>query len=225
MDNNRIKIVINSNHPELFEISKSFCDNLPFEVLLVDGSGGMYGFWYLEYIKNNLDCDWIISIDEDCFIIDTKGVLDLLQYQIDNDFSFSGMPDGGVANHRVANPIAINTFFTIINMKKLREVDINNSSYDDDLKNFFPKELIKTDYQFNNFEPYYCIFFSMLRNNNKPLYLDAYDFEMDNFSTVLKNHNGIDIAIHSWMSRAWGNIENKERILKIIEIAKLLKKS
>ena len=105
----------------------------------------------------------------------------------------------------------------------------------EDLKKYTPYHLIKKNYanstktkrvikegytpygiSYDNFEPYYSVFFSALRKGIKPLYLDAYDYEGDDFTTVLKNHLGVDFAHHSWFSRSWNDSYHKERIKKLV---------
>jgi hypothetical protein len=54
--------------------------------------------------------------------------------------------------------------------------------------------------------------------------LDAYDFPDDDWTTVVKNHNGEDFAYHTWFARGWRNIENRERIEKIINYCNKIKK-
>jgi hypothetical protein len=242
---NKIKIIINSASNELFEISKSFCDKLPFEIIKVDGKDGTHGHSLFQYIyKNILDCDWIISIDEDCFIIDQDELLELLKYQIDNNFAFSGVPDGGVISHRFHNPISPNPFLSIINielLKKSLHYLKHTSQYAKDLDIFIPHNLIKLNMpyvekfktiihpaykpygvNYDNFEEYYQTFFTMLRNGGTPLYLDGYDSTIDNFTTIIKNHKNVDIAYHTWFAREWRT--QKERILNVVEHCKKIRK-
>ena len=245
IDYSRIKIISNSYHNDLEIESKNFYSNIDFEKIKVDGSTGIYGLSFFEYvIKNINNCDWMIYIDEDCFITNQSAMLDLLFHQIKNNIAFSGMPDGGVISHRFHNPVSINAFFTIINLKMLRNIyKGGDQSYSNDLDKFVPHSLIKTNIPHNekysrtiadgfkpygvlydNFEPYYKIFFSLLRNGGIPLYLDAYDSDLDDLTTVLKNHNGVEFAYHTWFSRAWPSEPHKQRILNVINYCKSIKK-
>jgi len=240
LDVSKIKIVTNSQYDDLLELSKQFYSDLPFEIVNISGKGGMYGFQFFEHvIKKLTDVDWMIYIDEDCFITNKSALMDLLYHQIRHNIGFSGMPDGGVISHRFHNPVSINAFFTIVNLKKLREEILNlrgYSHYAKDLDKFIPHSLIKKGYtndyktqkiidegnipygvSYDNFEPYYSIFFSALRKGVKPLYLDAYDYPDDDYATVLKNHLGVDFAYHSWFSRGWNDPYHKNRIQKIVE--------
>jgi hypothetical protein len=238
VDVNKIKIVTNSQHDDLLKLSKQFYSDLPFEHINISGKQGMYGLQFFEYLIKNFDgADWIIYIDEDCFITNKQALLDLLYHQIRHNLGFSGMPDGGVIAHRIHNPVSINAFFSIINLKKFKQAlgELSTYSYyGEDLKKYTPYHLIKKNYadstktervikegytpygiSYDNFEPYYSVFFSALRKGINPLYLDAYDYEGDDFTTVLKNHLGVDFAHHSWFSRSWNDFYHKERIKKL----------
>lgn len=243
-----ISIISNVINPELYELSKSFYSSLEYEKLVVDGNNMFYGVTFLDYIlkdKKFDNIDWVIYIDEDCFITDIDAMLELLNYQIENNIHCSGMPDGGVVSHRYHNPISINAFFIILNLgeirKKYNSTEALSMKYKDDLEVFIPYELIfnhRPNFDkfnrtlpsgqipygtaYDNYEPYYKIFFWLLRNNFKILYLDAYDYLEDDWTTVLKNHKGIDFAYHTWYARMWDDIDNKKRILKIYEYCKTL---
>jgi hypothetical protein len=230
VDFSKIKIVTNSQHDDLFEISKSFYSDLPFECINISGKNGMYGLQFLEHaIKTLTDVDWMIYIDEDCFITNKGAMLHLLFHQIRNNIGFSGMPDGGVIRHRFHNPVGINLFFSIINLKRVREEYLKSkgfNSFSKDLERFTPHHLLKKDFKisYDNFEPYYIIFFLCLRKGMIPLYLDAYDFKDDEYATVLKNHLGVDFAHHSWFSRGWKSPDHNARIKKLIEYCLTIKK-
>ena len=62
--------------------------------------------------------DYILLIDEDCFICDTDALVSLINYQIKNDIHISGMPDGGMP-YRCHNPIGINPFLSFLNLKEI----------------------------------------------------------------------------------------------------------
>jgi hypothetical protein len=64
-----------------------------------------------------------------------------------------------------------------------------------------PWNLIKGEYAFDYFEPY-VPFFVWLSQNFKVLYLDAKSHE-DGRSTVLMDHMGAPLILHSWYSRLY----------------------
>ena len=224
----KIAIFCNTQFSDLYEHSLSFYKDLPFKKIQVPGQNKFYSLnFMLHVIEKFKDYDWGIFIDEDCFISDTDAMLDLLEYQISNNYSFSGPPDGGVITHRFHNPVSINTFFTIINLKEIRE-NYNNSSilsskYDRDLDKHIPHEMLKEglNLKYDNYEPYYKLFFWMLRNGAKPLYLNVrnYNKKGDNLTSVLRNHNNVEFAYHSWFSRNWERGQ-RNRIENVISDAK-----
>ena len=230
VDLDRIKIVCNTQHEELYQHSKSFYEQLPFECITVSGKTGLYSQPFFDHVIRNLtDTDWMIYLDEDCFVTDLGAMLELLFYQIRYNLGFSGMPDGGVVSHRFHNPVSINAFFTIVNLKELRrgyEGFNGKSLYAADLDKFTPHELIKKSgsykVSYDNFEPYYTTFFYALRKGMTPLYLDADDTELDEYTTALKNHQGKIFAYHSWYSRSWNDPKNQQRILRVIDHCKEL---
>lgn len=225
---NNVGIICNSQFKDLYEHSLSFYKDLKFDKIRVDGSNKFYTINFLLHLIEKYEYDWVILIDEDCFITNIDAMLDLLNHQIKNNIDFSGPPDGGVITHRFHNPVSINTFFTILNLKKIKSKYNRNSImstvYEESLKKYTPSNLLKRglEFKYDNYEPYYRLFFWMLKNNMKPLYLDVRNYNQrgDNLSTVLKNHNGIEFAYHSWMSRKWADDNQKGRILNLIKDAK-----
>lgn len=247
----KIKMATNYQCDELYNISKEYYKHLGFESVGIDGRHGVYGFPFFDNMLKDdqfSDTDWLIYLDEDCFITDTGAMMDLLQYQIDNDYHCSGVPDGGVISHRFHNPISIIAFFAIINIREIRKKynseEVNNMRYGSDLDQFIPHHLINPNrphhdkftrtihpsyhpygISYDDFEPTYKPFFWMLRNGFNMLYLDAYDYPDDDWTTVIKNHKGIDFGYHTWFARDWEcDPTNKQRILKIKNHCDTIKK-
>ena len=241
--NKKIAIVSNSANMELYNMSKIFYQNLGYEIVRVSGENGLYTFPFLDLVirdPNRYNFDWMIYIDEDCFITDPKLMIDTLNYMIENEYDCCGMPDGGVISHRFHNPVSINLFFIIINLKKIREnynyEIVNNTVYDESLFKYAPLSLIKHNIEYkqkydiliekgyspfgviyDNFEPYYRLFFWMLNNNMKILYLDGddandIDSNIDIYTTSLKNHDNKIFAYHSWFARSFNNQMHNNRI-------------
>lgn len=245
-----IKFVCNYLNEELFTKSKEFYKDFGFDIIGINGINRFYGFPFFDYMMTDqlfADCDWVIYIDEDCFITDKQALFDLLKYQIDNNIHCSGVPDGGVISHRFHNPISIIAFFMILNIgelrKKYKSNDANSMKYDHDLDKFIPHHLIDTNRPFNekfnriiapgytpygviydNFEPTYKLFFWLLRNNYNMLYLNAYDYPCDDLTTVVKNHKGIDFIYHTWFAREWSIPKHRGRIINVMNYCDIIKK-
>lgn len=231
INTNRIAIFCNSQFDDLYQYSLEFYKELAYQKIVISGQNKFYSLRFLLHvIESYPQYDYGIFIDEDCFISNTNAMTDLLEYVIKNKYTFCGPPDGGVICHREHNPISINTFFTVIDLKTLRHIynrhEIENSRYGKDLNKYIPFKLIRKgiSIKYDNYEPYYKLFFWALRHGAKPLYLNVrnYDTDADKLSTVLKNQNGVEFAYHSWFSRNWKQKRNnqKDRILKLIQDAR-----
>lgn len=226
----QIAIISNVMHDDLYEHSKFFYNSLPYKKIVVSGKDGMYNFEFLNHVIINSEkypFDYSIFVDEDCFITNLEAFKNLINYVIKNDIDCIGMPDGGVVPTRIHNPVSINPFFCIMNLKKIRksynEDNLPGEHLLDDLKQYTPHHLMKCLYHYDQMEPYYRLFFWMLRNGFKIEYLDAHNFKDDGVTTILKNHEGIDFAYHTWEARKWNTIQY-DRINKVIEYCKKLNK-
>jgi hypothetical protein len=245
---NKVGFFTNSFNPELLEMSLSLYRAIaPNEPIVIYGGikrrRPFYGYRVFKRILSNwfirLKYNYLIYIDEDCFISDVGELQRLVKHFIDNDYDFCGMPDGGVICHRCHNPVAINTFFTIYNLRSIRKLynrrKASHAVYTPELDKFTPHHLIKTqmpdnappyckiveqsgqipyDTQYDNFEPYYRIFFHLLARGAKPLYLDAADSGSDGgMTTGLMSHSGRVFCYHTWFARDYSsNPENRKRI-------------
>lgn len=211
-----IQIFTRSCNDHLFQLSGKTI-NLPYKKNKLKFTTGA-GYFY-QIMKS--DADIVINIDEDAFIVDNKELLNLLVYFVENNYVNCGMPDGGVVQVRCHNPLVINPFFNIMDLRVLRKdfnLDIMKR-----YKVFDPKyiektnqKLMKTDFIYDMFEPYYP-FFLWINQNYKVLDLDART-RSDGFTTTLLNQNQKPFLYHTWYSRSYGNDSfHTERIKNIME--------
>lgn len=220
---NKIKIVANSLFNDLYLRTKPFYSSL-YESIVVSGENGLYSLSFLLRMINDekyADIDYMVYIDEDCIITNPTALSELIQYAIENRIDCVGMPDGGVVSIRSHNPISINQFFCIVNLRKIRENydhdQILSTVHFSDLEKYTPTHLMRFDYKYDDFEPYYKLFLWMRSHAFNFLYLDAYCLDIDNITTVLKNHKGVDFAYHTWYGRYWESDQyHRERINTII---------
>lgn len=70
--------------------------------------------------------DYVIYIDEDCFIKDFNSLLIEFERFKNSNYCIAGLPDGGVICHRNQSRILVNAFLSFWNIKAIRE---NSSSY------------------------------------------------------------------------------------------------
>lgn len=168
---------------------------------------------YFKYMFEGAETKWIVNIDEDCFINDFNQLLKLIEYMDSNEFDYCGMPDGGICPHRLHNPIVPNAFFNIFNAylikKELDWTKIWETKYEENMK--YKNDNLSFKYTYDSFEPYYPLFFWLMKNNFKPLFLDVRNDE-DGIATHLK-FDGKEFATHSWYGRLYEkDVEQTKRI-------------
>jgi hypothetical protein len=227
INQNRISFISTVSNFKLYKKTSIFYPS-NIDRFVIDGTEGMYGlrsiFFMMEKLKAK-DIDWLIMIDEDGVLIDYDNILDLIEYMDENNFLVCGMQDGGVNPIRKSSPIALNTYFSIIDFKKLKKI----WNAEQILKNqFINKEefeifsdFIKYEYDEESiFEEYYCFYFWILRNEHKILYLNAENsIEGDAYSNVLFNHLNKPIMYHTWYGRLYEKSKlHTDRINNVIEI-------
>ena len=225
MDFSDLKIIVatRSMSDRLYKLSQLMLD-LPFQSVQFKNTSAD-GYIY-ELI--NLDVDYVINIDEDAFVFDNEAILILLKHCIENDYYACGLPDGGVITTRQHNPLVLNPFFNIFNIRILKN-EFHNYKIENyivhrkEFEKYTPYHLMKTKYTYDNmFEPFYP-FFVWLSQSGKILYLNAENHK-DKISTLLKNHEAKPFLIHTWYARRYGNdILHTLRINKAIKEAMILK--
>jgi hypothetical protein len=189
------------------------------EKYVIDGTDGMYGIHSINFMFNkfkNKNYDWIIMIDEDVFFYDSNLVFELIDYMQNNHFSIAGIRDGGTIKHRLFNPEAINTFFSIVNFAEIK-VRFNYKeilSFQKYIPNlYFNNDYseLKFDFNINSLkEPYYCFYFWLHHNDFKFLYLNADSpLENDDIGNTILSPDGKKIAFHSWYARAYNVYEDQ----------------
>lgn len=198
------------------------------ERYVIDGREGMYGIQSIIFMMDKLkdkEIDWIIMIDEDGILIDYENIVDLINYMNEHKFIVCGMQDGGVIPIRHHSPFAINTYFSILNIKKLKEIwnaeGILKNQYINKGEFEISNDFIKYEYDMESvFEGYYCFYFWLLRKGQKILYLNAENFiEGDIYSNVLFNHLNKPIMYHTWYARVYGKVKtHTNRINNVIAI-------
>jgi hypothetical protein len=82
-----------------------------------DGRTGWFTVWYnwLDYAIN-VDSDWYVHIDEDCFITSSEKIYELIDKMTAEGIDIAGPPDGH-HEYRSGNHMAYNSFFMIMNRK------------------------------------------------------------------------------------------------------------
>jgi hypothetical protein len=199
--------------------TQSKCINKYFpnsEHILIDGRGGWFSIWYkwLEIAKE-IDSDWFIHIDEDCFITSNEEIEKTIIDMENGGYDIAGPPDG-YYEYRGANPTAFNSFFMIVS-KKCIETWFSKSEKIPQFKEEWIEEYLfekkggcNYDYDMEfgssgkpvnliwkpNTEPYYDLFWVLKENNLKFKYLEP--IFNDEFQTTNLLNNSI---IHMWYQR------------------------
>lgn len=217
-DKKRIKIYTRSANVELYNYSQRLI-NLPYKRVRLYGTTAD---GYLYKMLEDKECDIAINIDEDAFVVDNNALQELLDYVEKNDIICCGMNDGGADCIRILNPIVMNPFFNIINLKAIREKynreEIEAFDYEANKKELIkklPKELQNYDgLKYDNYEPYYHFFFWLIKNfKTEYLYVKQHD---DGYTTILYNQNKKPILLHTWFSRDFGKDEMQTNRIKSI---------
>lgn len=217
LDGLNIQIYTRSCNDQLFQMSGKTID-LPYPKKKLKFTTG--GGYFYEIMKTS-DADIVINIDEDAFITDNDELKSLLEYFVENKYVNCGVADGGVIPVRVHNPISINPFFNIMDLRVLRkEFSLDTmqkfEKFDPELKKLTNTEQMKSKYEYDMYEPYYP-FFMWIRKNYKVLDMNATTLD-DGFTTVLMSQNNKPLLYHTWWSRSYGlDSYHTERINGIIK--------
>lgn len=198
----RIKIYTRSMNDVLYHKSMALC-SLPYDKVQLKNTSAE---GYLYQIIADTNADWVVNIDEDAFVTNVKALEQLIDYCIENGYVNCGMPDGGVVHLRDGNPLVTNPYLNILNTKALREqFSAGKLSESPNKERFTQTDILvgAHDFSATNVEPYYP-FFIWLSNHFKTLYLKATNHP-DGESTVLYNHLGEEVLIHTWYSRYYNN--------------------
>lgn len=162
---------------------------------------GMEPLYYLTYILG-LDADWVVNIDEDAFVVSEQSLLDLLSFMQDNNLDFCGMPDGGAISMRTHNPASMNAFFNIFHTSVIRSriaefvPEEHNADNSDRVQFQF-----RSIYAYDNYEPYYPIFFWLHKSGFRPFYLLNILQDSDGITTLVGNHKADLMLKHTWFAR------------------------
>ena len=112
----------------------------------------------LAYMLNNNNFDYVIYVDEDCFINDFEELINEFKLFKTSNCCMAGIQDGGVLCHRNHSKLMVNTFLSFWNISLIRNKKITINDILD-----YVKEKIKD-------ENVYKTFISTLKNTNNDLY-------------------------------------------------------
>ena len=191
---------------------------------VIDGRNKMYGIDSICFMMKkfkNTNIEWLIMADEDVIFVNPDAVFPIIDEMKRKNLMFSGVREGGEISHRIFNPYAINTFFSILNFKALQliwdEKEMLSNQYA--LKDEFEDDLSQLKYPFDTtslFEPYHCFYLWMRRKGGQPLYLHSESILDDDIANIVLDINDKPMLYHSWYSRDYGVVEkHTKRIDKL----------
>ncbi len=229
IDKKTIAVLTTRINEDLYQKSAQlFPENV--QKYVIEGKDGMFALDSLCYMMKKLrgrGIEWLIMADEDVLFINPNGVYDIMAHMKEHDFIVSGVRDGGQIKTRKQNPYAINTFFSVLNFKKLETLwnraavhsnqYIRPGEFQDDLST------LKEEYDtMSLFEPYYCFYFWLRRRGEKILFLEATEpFADDGITTLVLDTKGKELLYHTWYARSYGeNEKHTQRIDKVFDLIK-----
>jgi hypothetical protein len=190
----------------LLEMNFPECDRV-----VVDGSSNWDPLYFVE-IARKLTTNYVVLVDEDCFVFDRDQLLTLLDsLQADAGTAVLATPDGGTF-HRDYNPIACNPYFAIIDRRALvKATDTNdwkNLTYEDVRWIASAEHVSLLDakrMKYGLSEPYYPFFWAVLRSGFKIRYLIP-TVNAELLASELRSDVATrPLLIHMWWLRAWNN--------------------
>jgi len=196
-------ICTRSRSNELYNLASSFWgENLTKRY--VNYNNYEDALYYLLDILNE-PTEYVVNIDEDCFIHKFSEVEKLIEVMERESYAYCGMPDTQSNSlHRNNSPIVHNPFFNIFDTKQCLQV-VNSIKLN-------PSDRIDGCQMH---EPFNCLF-KALSDNLSKLNLKGFEHE-DGISTNLNN-----FALHSWYSREFEG-EHRQRILRLYNEANNLR--
>jgi len=176
---------------------------------VVDGRRNWTPVGFLEHVLDE-DADFVVHVDEDCFVAERQGLVDLLDYMGgDSRLVAAGVPDGGYY-YREHNAAALNLFFIVFRMDALRAVWRNRSRWD--TLRFQPEfkhqvcaqrpDLDVNRISWDEAEPYYPLFWNLLSNGGHFLYLKQ-ELLRTRWSSLVRGTRHELLAEHMWYLRQW----------------------
>jgi hypothetical protein len=225
--NERILVVTRSINDTLYSRSQSLL-TLPYPRRRITGMNHWIHAREYLHLLFEYDVDWIINVDEDCFVFDNGRIEGLLRHMEEKDYDFCGIPDGGACVHRFHNPVVPNPFFSIFHVRKIRPalhraeiLRIQGIKFTAELERFTPRHLLKEDlaFAYDDFECFYSFFFWLLLNGFNPLFLPSVELE-DGMTTELRDHENVPFLYHGWFTRGYGRDDvHTQRIDRAFEMA------
>lgn len=177
--------------------------------LIVDGRKNWTPTRFVESVVDK-NVDYVVHVDEDCFVQSREALLDIIsKFEADSSLVAAGVPDGGYY-YREHNPAALNLFFVVFRAEALRKAWEEKEKWSQlRFQAEFADEVIrqcpnldKTRINWDEGEPYYPLFWSLLSGGGRFLYLDE-ELYKPRWSSKVLAPSGQPAAEHMWYLRQW----------------------
>lgn len=218
--------------PPIYEKNFRILESIPYKkVTITNSAADSYLTHILTAFRDKYE--WVINVDDDAFLVDLSALLCVLKTMRDGGFDYCGMADALLYTVRPDfNPCSMNAFFNVFYLPGIWSKvggagdGFPLAAYHCDLlervdmSRLHPEIVNKTvgtisEHSFHPyFEPYYPVFFSLLRNT-RPLFLYGRSYcahdksgrkvglvsADDPYTTVLYCPDGKELVYHTWYAR------------------------
>jgi len=169
--------------------------------------------------------DWLIMSDEDVLFVNPDGVRDIIEDLRQSGEILCGVRDGGQIPGRTYSPFVINTFFSVINFRKLEAIwdkrEVSRQQYIRPGEFEEPLDTLPGPYDADSlYEPYYRFYFWLRRKGEKIRFLHAErPFDDDEKTTLVYDTRGRKLLYHTWYARLYGiDARHTRRIDRVFDL-------
>lgn len=176
---------------------------------VIDGTRNWSPTGFIPHVADE-DVDYIVHVDEDCFVQSREGLLDVIdELERCPEIVAAGVPDGG-HYYRSLNPAALNLFFVVFRASALRRAWSGRERWvEHQFRSEYASEVLKrcpwlddTKINWDECEPYYPLYWSLLASGGRFLYLGT-DLSKERWSSIVLGPSGQPVAEHMWYLRNW----------------------
>jgi hypothetical protein len=187
---------------------------------VIDGRHELFGIDSIYLMMKRLGgkgIDWLVMADEDVLFIHPEYIRDIIKDLNESGEILCGVRDGGQIPNRTYSPYLINTFFSVVNFKKLESIwnekEVRRNQYINDGEFSENLDDLPEEYDTNSlYEPYYRFYFWLRRKGEKIRFLHAVKpFEDDHKTTLVFDTRNREMLYHTWYARLYGVDQNHTR--------------
>ena len=187
---------------------------------VIDGRHELFGIDSIYLMMKRLrgkGIDWLVMADEDVLFIHPDYIHDIIADLTQTGEILCGVRDGGQIPNRTYSPYLINTFFSVVNFRKLESMwnaaEVKKNQYVNPGEFDTALSSLPGQYDVSSlYEPYYRFYFWLLRKGEKIRFLHAIKpFEDDDKTTLVYDTRNREMLYHTWYARLYGIDDNHTR--------------